>query len=75
MIPRECKRLAEVDSPIAEASRHAAREKSIRHLKRINLPAVVGQTAPSVGQGDALGVVASRPMRRLAVDNGAVKSP
>ena len=29
MIPRECKRLAEVDFPIAEASQHAAREKSI----------------------------------------------
>ena len=31
MIPRECKRLAEVDFPIAQVSRHAAREKSIRH--------------------------------------------
>ena len=31
MIPTECKRLAEVDFPIAEVSRHAAREKSIRH--------------------------------------------
>ena len=31
MIPRECKRLAEVDFPIAEVSRHAAKEKSIRH--------------------------------------------
>ena len=31
MIPRECRRLAEVDFPIAEVSRHAAREKSIRH--------------------------------------------
>ena len=31
MISRECKRLAEVDFPIAEVSRHAAREKSIRH--------------------------------------------
>jgi putative DNA methylase len=30
-IPRECKRLAEVDFPIAEVSRHSAREKSIRH--------------------------------------------
>ena len=27
MIPKECKRLAEVDFPIAEVSRHAAREK------------------------------------------------
>ena len=31
MIPRECKRLAEVDFPIAEVSRESAREKSIRH--------------------------------------------
>lgn len=31
MIPSGCKRLAEVDFPIAEVSRHAVREKSIRH--------------------------------------------
>ncbi len=31
MIPQQCKRLAEVDFPIAAVSRHAAREKSIRH--------------------------------------------
>jgi putative DNA methylase len=31
VIPRACKRLAEMDFPIAEVSRHAAREKSIRH--------------------------------------------
>lgn len=31
MIPRECKRLAEVDFPIAKVSEHAVREKSIRH--------------------------------------------
>lgn len=31
MIPQSCKRLAEVDFPIAEVSRHAAREKSLRH--------------------------------------------
>ena len=30
MIPKECKRLAEVDFPIAAVSKHAAREKSIR---------------------------------------------
>jgi hypothetical protein len=30
MIPKECKRLAEVDLPIAEVSRHAPREKAIR---------------------------------------------
>src|SRR4030066_276122 len=31
MIPKECKRPAEVDFPIATVSRHSAREKSIRH--------------------------------------------
>ncbi len=31
MIPKACKRLAEVDFPLAAVSRHAAREKSIRH--------------------------------------------
>lgn len=31
MIPKDCKRLAEVDFPIASVSKHAAREKSIRH--------------------------------------------
>ena len=31
MIPRECKRLAEVDFPIAVVSKYAAKEKSIRH--------------------------------------------
>ena len=30
MIPKECKRLAEVDFPISEVSKQAAREKSIR---------------------------------------------
>mgnify|MGYP001590110575 CR=1 FL=1 len=39
MIPKDCKRLAEVDFPIAEVSRHAAREKSIRH----------GQDSPPYG--------------------------
>ena len=31
MIPKECKRLIEVDFPIATVSKHSAREKSIRH--------------------------------------------
>ncbi len=31
MIPKECKRLAEVDFPIAVVSKHSARDKSIRH--------------------------------------------
>jgi adenine-specific DNA methylase len=31
MIPKECKRLVEVDFPIAVMSKHSIREKSIRH--------------------------------------------
>jgi len=31
MIPKQCKRLAEMDFPVAVVSKHAAREKSIRH--------------------------------------------
>jgi len=31
MTPKECKRLIEVDFPIAVVSKHSAREKSIRH--------------------------------------------
>jgi hypothetical protein len=31
MIPKDCKRLAEVDFLIAEVSRHAAGEKAIQH--------------------------------------------
>ena len=39
MIPASCKRLADVDFPIAELSRHAAREKSIPygHPLRLHL--------------------------------------
>jgi hypothetical protein len=32
MIPKECKRLAEVDFPIAVVGKHSAREKSIREI-------------------------------------------
>jgi len=46
MIPKECKRLAEVDFPIAEVLRHAAREKSIRYgdLGRLHLLCTDPQT-------------------------------
>lgn len=39
MIPRECKRIAEVDFPIAEVSKHAAKEKSTRmpHPSQLHL--------------------------------------
>src|SRR5207247_4635362 len=39
MIPKDCKRLAEVDFPIAEVSRHAVREKATPpgHPSRLHL--------------------------------------
>src|SRR5207253_4673978 len=39
MIPKDCKRIAEVDFPIAEVSRHAAREKEARcgHIPKIHI--------------------------------------
>src|SRR5690606_17223156 len=37
MIPKECKRLAEVDFPIAVVSKHSARERSIRNGLPSNL--------------------------------------
>ena len=55
MIPKECKRLAEVDFPIAEVSRHAAREKSIRHGHPSTLTFVVGASAFSIVPGGPAG--------------------
>ena len=37
MIPRECRRLAEVDFPIAEVSEHAARERRRGHPAKLHL--------------------------------------
>ena len=45
MIPRECKRLAEVDFPIAVVSKHAAREKLIRDCHPAALHLWVGTTS------------------------------
>lgn len=49
MIPRACKRLAEVDFPIAEVSKHAAREKDARagHIPKIHLWPAARPTASS----------------------------
>ncbi len=44
MIPNDCMRLAEVDFPIAEVSRHAAREMSIRH-RHPRTPALKAETS------------------------------
>ncbi|MBI2505334.1 MAG: DUF1156 domain-containing protein, partial [Candidatus Latescibacteria bacterium] len=49
MIPRECKRLAEVDFPIAVVSKHAAREKEGRcgHIPKIHIWPAARPTASS----------------------------
>ena len=49
MIPRECKRLAEVDFPIAEVSKHAALEKESRcgHIPKIHIWPAARPTASS----------------------------
>ena len=49
MIPKECKRLAEVDFPIAEVSKHAAREKDSRsgHIPKVHIWPAARPTASS----------------------------
>jgi hypothetical protein len=63
VIPKDCKRLAEVNFPIAEVSRHAAREKSIRHGHPSTLHLEVK------GLGAATGTILLTPNeRRVAED-------
>src|SRR4030095_890910 len=52
VIPKECKRLAEVDFPIAVVSRHAVREKSIRHGHPSTLHLWWGGRPPAVRRGE-----------------------
>ena len=49
MIPKNCKRLAEVDFPIAEVSKHAAREKESRcgHIPKVHIWPAARPTASS----------------------------
>ena len=49
MIPRKCKRLAEVDFPIAEVSSHAVREKNSRcgHIPKVHIWPAARPTASS----------------------------
>ena len=63
MIPKECKRLAEVDFPIAEVSRHSARDKSIRHGHPSTTPHLVGTSASGVIKGGPDGSPDARPVR------------
>ena len=63
VIPKDCKRLAEVDFPIAEVSRHAAREKSIRHGHPSTLHLVVGAAAAGFEPGGATRAALAGPVR------------
>ena len=60
MIPKECKRLAEVDFPIAEVSKHSAREKSIRHGRPSTPAPVVGSAAAGDLSSDVDGAISAR---------------
>ena len=51
MIPRECKRLAEVDFPIAEVSKHAVREKCTDSTRTSLNPASVKKSFSHGGHG------------------------
>ena len=61
MIPAACKRLAEVDFPIAEVSRHAAREKSIRHCHPSTLHLWWARRPFGIRRGRAHGLVVAGP--------------
>ena len=63
VIPKECKRLAEVDFPIAEVSRHAVREKFDPARASFDAAPVVGATTV----GFVPGSVASRYCCRTRV--------
>ncbi len=63
MIPKECKRLAEVDFPIAVVSKHSAREKSIRHGHPSTHAPVVGQATIGRVSAMLLALLLPRPWR------------
>ena len=64
MIPAACKRLAEVDFPIAEVSRHAVRGEVHSTWASVYTASVVGSTALGIVAGRAHGPAAARPVRR-----------
>ncbi len=73
MIPCECKRLAEVDFPymarsfgIAEVSKHAAQEKSIRHGHPSTLHLVMGAAAVGFVAGGLMALSCQTPATPLS---------
>ena len=69
MIPRACKRLAEVDFPIVVVSRHAAREEVGPPRPPVDAACVVGAPTAGVELGCAPGFATAGSVRR-AVDGG-----
>jgi hypothetical protein len=63
VIPKDCKRLVEVDFPIAVVSKHSEREKSIRHGHPSTLHLWWARAATGLEPRGALGALVARPVR------------
>ena len=63
MIPKECKRLAEVDFPIAVVSKHSARKVDPARAP-VHTALMVGEAATGSLSLNADGVALARPVRR-----------
>ena len=63
MMPKECKRLAEVDSLIAVVRKHSARGEVDPAWASLDAPSLVGATAVGGMQGDAAGAITAGPGR------------
>jgi len=63
MIPKECRRLIEMDFPIGAVSVHAVREKSIRYGHPSTLHLLVGSATACRLPGSAPGASLARPLR------------
>src|SRR5882762_6788207 len=74
MIPKECKRLAEVDFPIAVVSKHAAREKSVRqgHISTLHIWWARRPLASSRATAFAAMIRAPRNHKELARERMAI---
>ncbi len=69
MIPKECKRLAEVDFPIAMVSKHSVREKSIRHGHPSTLHLWWARRPLAACRAMLLGLLLPDPCDRQCPDN------
>ena len=62
MIPKECNRRAEVDFPIAVVSKHAAREKCIRHKSYVHYARARIEASQSIVNGVKKGLFVPKAM-------------